>query len=549
MSSSIAVILAAHGAGDDSAANAAIRRLAMDAALATGLPIMPAFNLGRPRYEDALAAIDARHIIVVPLMTSAGYFAGEVVPRRFRQTRCIVAEPVGIRPDLVSALAARTARTAAAASFAPVMTTVIVVGHGTERCSTSGEAAGALALAIAELVPGITARAAFLDQEPLLEDAARMIETANVIIVPLLVGGGHHASIDIAARLGINADQPLGVHERAGRRYVFEPPLIDRPELLDAVVACINAQVRRIPIRLGTRRSRLALRQARRAAAAIRRATRRVVELAPFDASGDLDQTTPVEQLPGESPFSDEITAALLRGQIDIATHSLKDLPLEPDPSAPVVAVLQRGPVEEVLVARDGMRLWDLPSGARVGVSCVRRAAQLRRLRPALVAAAIRGPVDARIAQVLSGMYDAAILAAAGLERLGLAQHITQRFATEELTPAAGQGAIALQARADDAAALELARAINHVPTWRAVQAELALARQLEHRIHPYVMGAVAHTEPSGDIALLLRVLAPDGRLAFSDIVRASSPAAAANQAASAVTRDLGSLAWRESVA
>lgn len=552
--SDVVVILAAHGAGDNSIANASIEELAKELSHQLNLRVIAAFNLGHPTYEQALESIDASRIIVVPLMTSAGYFACDVLPRRFDDPRCSILQPIGAQDAVIAALVARTRCTLQSKHLDPADTAIVVVGHGTERSTTSGDATHKLADAIRHEIPGVIAQAAFLDQHPRVEKLAAELRTSHVIVVPFLIGGGYHASRDIAPRLEKSKRRKVDkskvqetkdrsdpqcrlVELSACRFFHFEPPLLERPEFIKAVETSIERHARR-PIRLGTRRSPLALWQARKVAAALATHTERPIELVTFDASGDLDQHTSLEELPGDSPFTDALTAALSRGEIDFATHSLKDLPLEPDDALPVVAVLERGSADEALVARDGRRLCDLPRGARIGVSCARRAVQLRHLRPDVIATPIRGPVDARIEQVLNGGYDAAILAVAGIERLGLERHITQRFSIAEMTPAAGQGAIALQARADDHAALELARRINHIPTWRAVQAELLLARMIEGADNRRIVAARAIALHNGKITLTFKVFTRDGESVIFDEVRADSPQAAAELAVKRVTND-----------
>jgi sirohydrochlorin cobaltochelatase len=257
MSRELAVILAAHGAGDGSRANALVRRLARRVSARARLPVVVAFKLGRPGYADALAGTDARRVVVIPVMTSNGHFARWVVPRRFAEGRCLVCAPVGTSAAVIAALAARTARTVAREALEPAATTVVVVGHGTRRCGTSGDAARALARAIGDRVPGIGLRAAFLDQEPRLETVAPTINTPSVVVVPFLLGGGRHASTDITERLGLE-DRPgsesVRAHEQGGRRYVLEPPLLEAPALLEAIVACIDARRRRAPVPSGARR-------------------------------------------------------------------------------------------------------------------------------------------------------------------------------------------------------------------------------------------------------------------------------------------------------
>jgi hydroxymethylbilane synthase len=181
----------------------------------------------------------------------------------------------------------------------------------------------------------------------------------------------------------------------------------------------------------------------------------------------------------GTGVFTKAIEDALLAGTIDIAIHSLKDLPSEMTPGLILGAVPAREDVRDALVTRNGVSLSDLPAGARIGTGSGRRAVQLRAMRADVRPDEIRGNVDTRIRKVLSGEYDGAVLALAGLLRLGLEEHAAQIFSAEEMLPAVGQAALGVQVRADDAGAIALTSAIEHAPTRRAVEAERAFLRRL----------------------------------------------------------------------
>jgi hydroxymethylbilane synthase len=171
--------------------------------------------------------------------------------------------------------------------------------------------------------------------------------------------------------------------------------------------------------------------------------------------------------------FTDVIERALADAEVDAAVHSYKDLPLDATPGLVIAAVPVRADPREALVCARPLTLSELPSGSVVGTSSERRAAAVLALRPDLQVKPIRGPVDARVAMVLAGEYDAALLALAGIERLGLMQHVTEIFDLEAMPPAAGQGALAVQCRADDPFALEVLATINNVALHNAVDAEL----------------------------------------------------------------------------
>ncbi len=232
-------------------------------------------------------------------------------------------------------------------------------------------------------------------------------------------------------------------------------------------------------LRLGTRASRLALWQTHFCAARLRRLGVRT-DIVVLTASGDRDLSRPIPDLPSAAPFSDDIERALLEGRIDAAVHCLKDLPLQPTPGLSLAAVLKRGDPREALVSRDGRRLNELPVGAAVGTSSPRRAAQLRALRPDLVPRPIRGPVEDRVRQVRTGHFDAAVLAVAGLQRLGLTAEIAEVFDIRRLMPAPAQAALVIQVRADDRCTAAAIRPLDHAPTRLAVTAELEFQRHFD---------------------------------------------------------------------
>ena len=168
--------------------------------------------------------------------------------------------------------------------------------------------------------------------------------------------------------------------------------------------------------------------------------------------AGDRTQASgePLPEIGGKGLFTEALEQALRDGEIDLAVHSLKDLPTEDPDGAVVAAVTRREDVRDCLVARDGGTLADLAPGALVGTSSLRRAAQLRALRPDVEVRSIRGNVDTRVRKVVDGEFDAAVLAAAGVRRLGLEDAVTEWIASETMLPAPGQGALAVQCRADD---------------------------------------------------------------------------------------------------
>ncbi|MBI2886312.1 MAG: hydroxymethylbilane synthase [Chloroflexi bacterium] len=238
------------------------------------------------------------------------------------------------------------------------------------------------------------------------------------------------------------------------------------------------------PLVVGTRGSPLALVQTQLVLDQLRKLHPHqefVVEVRSISTEGDRTQAqdVPLQQLAGRGVFVKDLEVALLEGAIDLAVHSLKDMTSELQAGLVIAAVPEREDPRDVLVSQTGGRLDSLPEGARVGSSSPRRAAQLRALRPDLRFEPIRGNVDTRVRKVERGEYDAAVLAAAGLVRLGLADRIAEYFPSEVCLPDPGQGALAVEVRADDARVLTLLAPLNHPETWAAVTAERALLKAL----------------------------------------------------------------------
>jgi hydroxymethylbilane synthase len=235
-------------------------------------------------------------------------------------------------------------------------------------------------------------------------------------------------------------------------------------------------------VRIGTRQSALALMQAGLVRAAL--AERGVVgELVTFTTVGDKRPDEPLHEIGGKGLFTKELEVALADGAIDCAVHSLKDLPTDSPPGVEVIAVLAREDPRDVLVvgpAIEAVGLGDLPRGARVGTSSLRRRAQLAAWRPDLEAVELRGNVPTRLRKVDDGQVHAAILAAAGLHRLDATQRITAYLDAPGWLPAAGQGAIAVQVRSDDVAGRRMIGSLNDAETMMAVTAERAMLAGLE---------------------------------------------------------------------
>jgi hydroxymethylbilane synthase len=233
------------------------------------------------------------------------------------------------------------------------------------------------------------------------------------------------------------------------------------------------------PLRIGTRGSPLALWQAHHVEGLLRAVTDRPVELVEIETSGDRVRDVALTQIGGDGVFTKEIQRALLAGSVDVAVHSLKDLPTTHVEGLTLAAVPARGPVGDVFVSRRHARFDELPDGAVVGTSSLRRRAQALHRRPDLRLVNLRGNVETRLRKLEAEGLDAIILARAGLERLGLAGHVTEVLDPAWMLPAVGQGALGLECRADDRATLALLGPLNDSPTRCAVLAERAMLRGL----------------------------------------------------------------------
>jgi hydroxymethylbilane synthase len=263
-----------------------------------------------------------------------------------------------------------------------------------------------------------------------------------------------------------------------------------------------------IRLRLGTRGSALARWQADWVTEQLQ-TIGVVVEQVLITTSGDVT-SGPISEIGGQGLFTKEIQRALLDDRIDLAVHSLKDLPTEAVVGLGLAAVPPRADVGDALVSSRFASLDDLPAGARVGTGSRRRQSQLLHLRPDLVVADIRGNVDTRLKKLDAGEYDAIILAQAGLTRLGLTDRITQRLSPDQMLPAVGQGALGIETRADDEATITAIAVLDDAPTRAAVIAERSLlATLLGGCLAP--VGAWARCD-DGALVLDAVVLSTDGK-------------------------------------
>ena len=230
---------------------------------------------------------------------------------------------------------------------------------------------------------------------------------------------------------------------------------------------------------IATRESRLALWQAEHVRLLLATHFGAQVELLGMTTRGDQILDRSLSKAGGKGLFVKELETALEEGRAQLAVHSLKDVPMDLPPGFELAAVLEREDARDAFVSTQHASLAELPIGARVGTSSLRRVVQLKALRPDLQIEALRGNVDTRLRKLDEGQYDAIVLAAAGLKRLGLASRIRALFQPEQVLPCAGQGALGLEVRSDAGALRRMLDPLGHVPTALAVEAERAVSRAL----------------------------------------------------------------------
>ena len=277
-------------------------------------------------------------------------------------------------------------------------------------------------------------------------------------------------------------------------------------------------------IRIGTRGSQLARWQSEWVASRLRDLYAGLnVELIEIKTHGDRDRNTPLSEMGGLGLFTKEIQRALLDGTVEIAVHSLKDLPTIGSAELILGAIPEREELADALIAPRFGTLSDLPDGATVGTGSLRRRAQLLHTRPGLNVVSIRGNVETRLKQALDGTLDAVILAEAGLRRLGLDRHVTERIGPPDFLPAVGQGALGLECRASDQETLAYLEPLNHHPTRRAVLAERKALNELEGGCM-IPLGAWGRDLEGDQMTLDVAVFAQDGsERIFSSLTGAQS--------------------------
>lgn len=280
-------------------------------------------------------------------------------------------------------------------------------------------------------------------------------------------------------------------------------------------------------LRIATRRSRLALWQAEHVAALLTRTHPGLtVELVPMVTEGDRILDRALAEVGGKGLFIKELEVAMFEGRAELAVHSMKDVPAELPEGMLLAAVLERADPRDAFVSNRFRSLSELPHGARVGTSSLRRQCQLRNARPDLEIRQLRGNVDTRLRKLDEGHYDAIILAAAGLKRLGLDARIASLVPVEASLPAVGQGVIGIECRADDGRTRRLVGVLEHGPTRTCLDAERAFAARLQGSCQSPVAGFARF---DGD-RLHVRGLvgAPDGSQVFADEIAGGTGEAAA---------------------
>lgn len=275
-------------------------------------------------------------------------------------------------------------------------------------------------------------------------------------------------------------------------------------------------------LRIGSRGSRLALWQAEFVRGLIQEKFSDIkVEVSIIRTTGDRILDSPLSVIGGKGVFVKEIEESLLRSDIDIAVHSMKDLPTFLPEGLTIGAVAKRHDPRDALVSNGNVKFSELPEGARVGTSSIRRQAQLLSLRPDLEIVPIRGNVDTRVRKLRTDGFDSIVLALAGLERMGLGNEITETFPVDAMIPAPGQGIIAIECRENDKETTRLLSKINHHDSWIAASAERAFLERLSGSCQ---VPAGCYAEVKEDkIKIISLVASPDGKTIIKEGIEGSS--------------------------
>jgi hydroxymethylbilane synthase len=263
-------------------------------------------------------------------------------------------------------------------------------------------------------------------------------------------------------------------------------------------------------LRIATRQSRLALWQAEHVAARLREAHPGLdVVLVPMTTQGDRILDRSLASVGGKGLFIKELELAISEGRADIAVHSMKDVPSDLPEGMTLAAMLPRADPRDAFVSVRHASFAALPQGARIGTSSLRRQCQLKYVRPDLQLQTLRGNVETRLRKLQEEQYDAIVLAAAGLIRLGLERRITHFFSFDQSVPAVGQGIIGIECRADDERSIELSRALNDALAWQCCEAERAFAQRLQGSCQSPIAGYAEIS--AGQVQLRGVIGSPDG--------------------------------------
>ena len=271
-------------------------------------------------------------------------------------------------------------------------------------------------------------------------------------------------------------------------------------------------------VRIATRKSALALWQANHVAAILQALPEiSSTELVPMSTKGDEILDRSLQKIGGKGLFIKELEMAMQNGVADLAVHSMKDVPAEIPAGFFLAAMMKRANCRDALITRSGEKLNDLPQGASIGTSSLRRQAQLKMLRPDVRVTPLRGNVNTRLEKLENGDYDAIVLAAAGLERLGLEHHIAQQFSVSEMLPAAAQGVLGIECLENNPALRELLAQLTDISTARTTDAERAIARVLQASCQSPV--AAYATIDNETLTLTALVAHPDGTSSVKDVI------------------------------
>jgi hydroxymethylbilane synthase len=304
-------------------------------------------------------------------------------------------------------------------------------------------------------------------------------------------------------------------------------------------------------VRVGTRGSRLALAQTELALAALRRVYPSTeFQVVTISTKGDVDKR-PLFTMDEKGIFEKEVNDAVKAGEVEFAVHSLKDVPSDLSPELVVASIPKRASPNDVLVTEDGRRLKDLAAGSKIGTSSLRRAVQLMKLRPDLDVKPIRGNVETRVKKVISGEYDAVVLAEAGLSRIGMGDVIVERFRIREFVPAPGQGAIAIVCKKENTKVAKMLKTIEDPRSRGEILAERALIERVEGGCR-FPLGAVAVTRKD-KLTLYASIFSADGKrhIKANKVASAEDPEKLGNKVADLLIKQ-GALemaeGWRTAV-